>query len=340
MRIGSIGFLVGEAGRNMKRNGLMSLAALSTVTIALAVLGGALFALYRLHQFAESQPKQFEVEVFLRTAQADAPAAEPSSDTGRSHRRRRHRRSDEDASKAATATSGGIGSRETTLAVQQRIQQLPGVASVTLHTKEQALAEFQADDKKNATNIADALVGNPFPDRLDVRMKDPLQNGTLAARLRDTTKFPEVDRVLDDRETLQEVLGLSKLVRTVGGVAALLLFLATALVIQNTIRLTVLARRKEIRIMQLVGATPAFIRLPMVLEGVFYGLAGAIIASGVVLFVVHAVSQYVGRLVSPIGQALPAAAGPGIVVGALAGLGAVVGWAGSAVSVRRFLRRV
>src|SRR5439155_26138349 len=58
-------FLIEEAGKNIRRNGLMSLAALTTVTISMAVLGGSLFALYRLHQWVEAQPRQFETAVFL-----------------------------------------------------------------------------------------------------------------------------------------------------------------------------------------------------------------------------------------------------------------------------------
>src|SRR5207248_7909378 len=138
--------------------------------------------------------------------------------------------------------------------------------------------------------------------------------------------------VLEDRETLDQVLAISRLIRNVGGAAAILLFLATALVIQNTIRLTVFARRKEIHVMQLVGATRGFIRLPMVLEGVFYGVVGALVASGFVLLTAQQTSRYAEQFHSPIMQSMPEAVGPGMVIGSLVAMGALVGWFGSALS--------
>src|SRR5262249_48214934 len=126
----------------------------------------------------------------------------------------------------------------------------------------------------------------------------------------------------------------------IGFAAASLLFLGTAFVIQNALRLTVIARRREIRVMQLVGATPGFIRFPMVLEGIFYGAVGSLIASGLVLFVANQISTYSERIVSPLASMMPRAAGPSIVILLMVGAGAVIGWSGSLLSVRRFLKRI
>jgi cell division transport system permease protein len=298
--LSSLSFQIEEAGKNIRRNGLMSLAALTTVTIAMAVLGGSLFALYRLHQFAEAQPRQFEMQVFLTV---ETP-------------------------------------REKVLEIKQRLESLPGVAHVRLYTKEQAWTEMQQQDREQQTKITEAIGGvNPLPDRLDVRLLDPRRTAGMAKLLRDPAQFPEVHRVFDAREELEQLLAVARLVRNIGGAAAILLFLATALVIQNTIRLTVFARRREIRIMQLVGATPGFIRFPLVLEGIFYGAAGAAIAAGLVLFVVYQVSLYAAKVVTPL-QYMPPSVGPWAVAGLLIALGAAVGWAGSVLSIRRFLKRI
>jgi cell division transport system permease protein len=301
MSLASVPFLIEEAGKNIRRNGLMSLAALSTVTIAMGVLGGALFTIYRLHQFAQAQPKQFEMEIFLKQ---DVP-------------------------------------REKTEEVQHRIEQIPTVAYVHLFTKEQAWKAIEEKDRARGTNITEALGDdNPLPDRLDVHLKDPRQTAQTAKLLRDSKEYPEIHQVLDAREDLDKVIAFSRLVSNIGGISAVVLFLATSLVIQNTIRLTVAARKREIRIMQLVGATRWFIRLPMILEGIFYGVLGAGIAAGLVVLVASQISNYAGKLVSPLTQNMPEAIAPGLFISGLVGVGAVVGWLGSTLSIRRFLKRI
>jgi cell division transport system permease protein len=301
VRLSSLSFLIEEAAKNVKRNGLMSLAALSTVAISMAVLGGALFTLFRLHQFAEAQPRQFEMQVFLK----------------------------EDSS------------RDDVMDVKRRIQRLPGVTHVTLFSKEQALAEMQQRDREGGTEISAALDNaNPLPDRLDVRLEDPRDTRMISAAVKDAEHFPEVHRVQDAQSTLDMIFSLQIVVRNVGLAAAALLFLATSFVIQNTIRLTVFARRREIRVMQLVGATPGFIRMPLVLEGVFYGITGALIATAVVVFVIIQVSNYAGKFVSPLAQNMPPPVGFGFVVAVQVTLGAIIGLIGSLLSIRRFLKKV
>lgn len=290
-----------EAGRNIRRNGLMSVAALTTVIVSMAVLGGALFGLLRLQQFAEAQQAEFEIAVFV---QKDLP-------------------------------------REKVLEVQARIRALPGVAFVGLYPKEQALAQLQREDAETGTGLATALgEENPLPDRLDVRLHDPRRTKVIAAILSDPAQFPEVHTVRDARDILDKVLATSRLITHVGGVLSLSLFIATAFVIQNTIRLTVFARRREIRIMQLVGATPSFIRLPLVLEGIFYGVFGAALAGCLVLFIAHQLSLYTQKFETPLAQAMPPTLGPHAIIGLLAAIGALVGWSGSLLSIRRFLKRI
>lgn len=296
MRIAGLFFLIGESARNIRRNGLMSLAALSTVTVAMAVLGGAVLSLYRLHQFAEAQPRQFEIAVFMQFGTV----------------------------------------RETTYDVKRRIEQLSGVEAVTLYTKEQAWR----DNNPLYGQVKDSLDENPLSDCLHVRVSTPADTARMSAMFGDATRFPEVEAVRDAHDELTKLLAFSRLVRNIGGAAAALLFLATALLIQNTIRLTVHARRKEIRIMQLVGATPSFIKLPMAIEGIFYGSAGAAIAGALVLLAAHQISVYASEFRSPLAAAIPPGVGPAVVLGALVMGGALVGWLGSVLSVRRFLRRI
>lgn len=300
MSFSAFAFLVDDAAKSIRRNGLMSIAALTTVTVAMAVLGGSLFTIYRLKQFADSQPRRFEILAFV----------EPKAD-------------------AATVES-----------VRDRATRIPGVASVRVYTKDQALRDLQAEDRRQHTEIVASLEGiNPLPDRIDVRVSDPAVTERVAGELR-SPRFPEIEQVRDENDALSKLIALSNVIRNVGGAVAVLLFIATAFVIQNTIRLTIYARRREIRVMQLVGATPAFIRLPFLLEGTFYGAAGATAAACLVLFVVAQVSSYAGQFQTPLTQGVPPAVPSGVIVIMMVATGAAVGIVTSAISLRRFLRKV
>ena len=135
------------------------------------------------------------------------------------------------------------------------------------------------------------------------------------------------------------MLGVSRLVKTVGGGVAIGLFTATMFIVFNTIRLTVFARRREIQIMQLVGATPGFIRLPLVLEGLFHGVVGGALAAGLLLVGGRAVSQSLAAFRSPLLGDAPTGTNALQILGILVAAGALVGLCGSTLSIRRFLRQ-
>ena len=297
MSFSSLGFLFRECFFNIRRNGLMSLAALGTVTVALTVLGASLWSAYRLNEYARQQPQTFnQIDVFLP---ADAP-------------------------------------RDKAIDLQTRLQTLPSIAQVGLVTKEQAWADLHSE---NAA-LTDALTENPLPDKLEVAARDPAQIGAIAAMLRDTTQYPDVEKVFDASAEVRKMLAFARLIKTIGGGTAIGLFIATLFIVQNTIRLTVFARRREIRIMQLVGATPNFIRLPLLLEGLFHGICGAAIAGGVILLCGRQVSEFVQQVKSPLIGDVPTHIGPIQVVGLLIAIGAFVGLVGSHLSMRRFLKQI
>ena len=111
-------------------------------------------------------------------------------------------------------------------------------------------------------------------------------------------------------------------------------------IVQNTIRLTVFARRREIKIMQLVGATPWFIRFPMLLEGALYGFAGGLIAGIIVLLSGRQIAQTIAQWKSPLLTEFPTQVGPEKVLIALIVVASLVGISGSWMSLRRFLKQV
>lgn len=297
MSFGSLLFLIQEAFLNIRRNGLMSLAALGTVTVALTVLGASLWTAYRINEIAQDEPKTFnEVDVFLSRQ----------------------------ASRAQTDD------------VMERIKKLPNVGKVHLVTKEAAWAEMQSHEPK----LTQAMDINPLPDKLEIEAVDPSRMDRMVRQLREKTDFPEIADVTAASQEVKMLLGFARLVKAVGLTAAVGLFVATLFIVHNTIRLTVFARRREIKIMQLVGATPGFIRFPLLLEGVFHGVAGAIIAGGVVLYCGHEVARFVHELNTPLVGDVPSRLGPIELVSGLIAIGALVGLVGSHFAMRRFLKQV
>jgi cell division transport system permease protein len=222
------------------------------------------------------------------------------------------------------------------LSFQERLKGLPDVQSIHFVPKEQAWGEL---DPKEGLNRED-LPFNPLSDAYDLEVKDAGHVARLAQLLREPAQFPEVDYVSDAGEEVAILLGFARLVKVIGGSAAIGLFIATFFIVQNTIRLTVFSRRREIRIMQLVGATSGFIRFPLLLEGIFHGVVGGLIAGGIILLAGKEVARVVSGFHSPLIPNTPSHLGPVDLVGGLVAIGAVVGLLGSYLSMRRFLKQL
>jgi cell division transport system permease protein len=152
-------------------------------------------------------------------------------------------------------------------------------------------------------------------------------------------EYPKVDDVVYPNEQIQVLSQLKSFIGVRTLVMSVVLLLASVLLIWNTIRTAMFARRREIEVMKLVGATNWFIRLPFMLEGLLQGLAGGALAGGFLLFVN-------GDWTSGV-RAFPADSGlegfvvtdgyPWVVVLIMLGLGALVGAVGSATAASRFL---
>jgi cell division transport system permease protein len=149
------------------------------------------------------------------------------------------------------------------------------VLSVQYIPKKEGLRELRARMKGQIdTSI---LTENPLPDKLRVRVRAPEQVANVARSLQ---KMPGIQFVDYGQSVVGKLLVLFAVIRKVS-IAVIALFIAVAgIIIANTIRLTVFARRREISIMQLVGATNMYIRLPFICEGLLDGLIGALLAIG------------------------------------------------------------
>jgi len=176
--------------------------------------------------------------------------------------------------------------------LQPVVKQFPNVADVTAVSKEEAWAslvkELGLSDIGGATR---QLEGNPLVDELKVKARSSDAVPELAKKLAQLSGVDEVQYV---DEAVQRVTELNQGLSWVSLVIITVLTLTAIAVITTTIRLIVIARRREIEVMQLVGATTSWIYLPFLLQGVIFGVAGATIA-GVLLFTLQ---QFFGQLLA------------------------------------------
>jgi cell division transport system permease protein len=218
----------------LRRNALVTFAAISTVFISLFLLGGALLVERQVRLMTGEWASKVEVSVFLR----------------------------DDASSDEVDALGA------------RIAEIPEVDQVFFENRDQAYENFKQLFRDNP-----ALVENVDPDAMPqsyrIKLVDPADFPVIRARL---AGDPAIDQIRDEQAILKKLLAVTSVLRTgVIAVAAIMLLSAAGL-IGNTVRMAVFARRKEIAIMKLVGATNWFIRVPFLIEGVVEGLIGGVAA--------------------------------------------------------------
>jgi cell division transport system permease protein len=217
-------------------------------------------------------------------------------------------------------------------AVRQALVKDPRVKKVVFVSKEQA-AKIMAQKFPALYNTP--LPSNPLPDSWVIT---PVKAEYTEALGRDIVRahYPGVDDVNWGSKTAHRVLTIAEVIWIVFLIAVILLVTASTLLIANTIRLSIFARRREIEVMKLVGATNWFIRGPFMLEGLLCGLGGSILA--VILLIVgkelalSAILPHIsgGSDVHALPFALNALA--------LIGAGLLLGAAGSGLTLRRFLQ--
>ena len=231
--------------------------------------------------------------------------------------------------------------------MQDTIEKWDNVESVTYKSKEQALEEYRNTmSNRNAAAAVDALDGqNPVPASLVIKLDDPKLVKTTAEKLSADPSFKSIcddpedpgDSVQYGQETVDRLFNVTNYIRIIAAVLVILLTFVAFVFINNTIRLAIAARRREIAIMRLVGASNGFIRGPFLMEGAmeaFFGAVLSIIVLQVLLsvFVPHLEEalQFLSFSVDPLTVALTYIA--------LIIIGIILGLFGSAIAMRRYLK--
>ncbi len=293
-------FFLREAIRSLKRNAVPSFAAMASVLVTMLVLGVFIPMVQATTGAADEVRGKVLVNVFLNTNATDAAV--------------------ERVRRVLTQDTKYVG-------------------NVTYVSK----AEAYAREKKQNPEAYQLLGSNPLPDTFRVTPDEPGN----AAKLRDalapvsangerTVIDPAIDEVKNSRDETAKILSATRVVKLSMAFLALLLVLASVLLISNTIRLSLFARRREVEVMKLVGATDWFIRWPFVIEGIIVGAMGGVMA--ILLLLVAKIA-----FIDPLKQDFSLIAAPetlnfSLLIGVLLVASVAVSAAGSGLSLRRFLR--
>ena len=294
-----IGFFLREAMRAVRRNAAPSFAALATVVVTMLVLGVFIPIVQATNSAANSVRGRVLVDVYMKT---NATTAEEAR-------------------------------------VRTELLAIPHVKSVQFESKQTAYAQQSKVDPQ-----AYQLLGtNPLPDTFHVIPDNPANVLSVRNALTPTTPGggtgtidPAIQSVSNKKNDTKKILEVTNLVTITAAFLTVLLVLASVLLIANTIRLSLYARRREVEVMKLVGATDWFIRWPFVIEGVVVGALGALVAIGVLGITKVA-------LLDPLANNWTLIAAPrtlafSALVAILLGAGVLVSALGSGLSLRRFLQ--
>jgi cell division transport system permease protein len=291
--MGKISFFFREAFGSLRRNYFMTIAALVTVLLSMAVLGVVLVFASTINGMLKDLNSKVEITVYLKD------------------------------SASPTAVD----------AMQAQIVGWTEVKTSNYVSKDAALARLR-EEFKDHPEILDTLQYNPLPASFEISLKDPKKVDVVAARF---SGNPIVDEVSYGKELAQRIFRVTSTIRNVMLVFLVLLGLVSILLISNTIRLSIFARRREVEIMKLVGATNWFIRWPFMIEGGTVGLLGAGLALAVVLVGTTVVFDRIRQ--SLVFMSVPFnLISPWQLAGLLLLTGVVIGALGSGLGLRRFLK--
>ncbi len=217
--------------------------------------------------------------------------------------------------------------------IGNEIKSIHGVTSVVFESKEEALQKFkqQLGDK---SYLAEGLEkDNPLPQSYIVKVKDANLMKNISNKIK---QINGVDKVSYGQDVVDKLLGIIKIIRIVGLSIILILFIISIVIISNTIKLGVFARRREINIMKYIGATDWFIRWPFLIEGIVLGLVGALL-SVVILALIYGYMLDIINNKLMVFKLLPLEKIAGDIIVYFSIIGAIIGALGSGLSIKRFL---
>jgi len=296
MKIRTISRHIKESLKNIIRNGWMTFASVSAVTVTLLLVGVFFVIMMNLNKVATSIEEDVIIRVHIDIVASDEQQAE----------------------------------------LKKQIENIPGIESITYSSKEEELENMIESLGKEGEVFRLFEQDNPLNDVFVVKAKNPRDTSTIANQIEKLKYASKVNYGQADVEKLFNFLEMS---RNVGAVLIIGLLFTAIFLISNTIKITIIARKREIEIMRLVGATNGFIRWPFFLEGLWLGILGSIIPISVIVTLYKYVHEYISaKLSNHFIQILDFNPFAYQIAAVLLLLGALIGVWGSMMSVRKFLK--
>lgn len=303
----NIGYSLSEAGKHFRRNWTTVLGAIVTIFLSLFIIGMFVLGSAVVTNMMGSVEDRVTIQAFLA----------------------------DDADES------------TVQSFQATIQGWDNVESVTYKSKEEALEEYRTSmSNRDAADAVAALDGdNPLPASLVIKMTDPQQVADTAQKIVNDSTFQSIcddpsnpaGDVQYGRETVERLFSVTRYIQIAAiGLVVLLTFVAFVF-INNTIRLAITARKREIAIMRLVGASNGFIRGPFIMEGTLEAIIGALLAIGALYAGKNALLPALTNSMSFLSFDVSTKTML-VTFGLLLVIGVVIGLFGSAIAMRRYLK--
>lgn len=293
---------VREGSKSIFRNGWMSVASISSIVISLFVLGVFILLSFNINSLTKEMDSKVQIQVYLQL----------------------------------NTTAEQIELLKTDIGNMSEVSKLEFVSKAEgMKIMEESLGEDGADFLAGYTEET-----NPLPDSFIVEVKDPETIPMVAKKIQainETNSAQPILRVKYGEGTVEKMFQITQTIRNFGFILVIGLAVTSMFLISNTIKVTIMARKREIGIMKMVGATNAFIRWPFFIEGVMLGVLGAAITMAILyvgyerLIIAAADGMAFLQLVPTSKVWMPLG-------GSLIILGIFIGVWGSIISTRKYLK--
>lgn len=301
------GFIMSEMWQGLRRNTSMVISVILVTFVSLTFVGAAILLQFQIQSMKTYWYDRAQVAIDFCTEQSQSPNC-----------------------------TGGIATQDQIDAVETELQGdalSPYVNEYFFESQDDAYGRFVEQFQD------DPLVSFVTPDQLNeafwVNMVDPEDSDIV---IQSITGMPGVESVTDQRQFLDGIFAVLNGASITAFAVALVMLVAAVLLVATTIRLSAFSRRRELRIMRLVGASNSFIQAPFILEGVFAGLVGSLLAAATVLGGTHFFVQGYLQLRMPGMQLVSIWPEAAISAGVVVAIGVLLAGLASSISIRRYLR--
>lgn len=294
---GRVRYFFGRALANMRQNIFVNAVTIGTITLALLIAALFMLLVLNLESAVETWSERVQVTVYY----------------------------DKDLSAQEQAD------------LKQRVQAIAGTAKLTWVSRDEALKRFK-NRLKGQETLLEGVRPEILPTSLEITLKRANRSSeAVEAYVSRLKSLPGIGEIQYGEEWVRRFNTFLTFMRLVGALLGGFLLMAVIFIVSNTIRLTIYARRDELEVMSLVGATRLFIKMPFLLEGLLQGVAGGVIALltllGAYLLFLHNAGNFVSFNPASAGLSfLPLEYAAGLVLA-----GGILGFLGSLTSLRRFM---